>query len=117
MADSAQEKKSAIVFPTAATLNQAFKLGIKFTKQIDPYFYLDSLKGRCFIVNDGDENILYKNDEEHTSPVLKVYKSDESYIIITNNTIYIIHKDTPFRKSSDLAGGADESAPAPEASA
>lgn len=117
MADSTQEKKSAIVFPTAATLNQAFKLGIKFTKQIDPYFYLDSLKGKCFIVNDGDENILYKNDEEQTSPVVKLYKSDESYIVITNNTIYIVHKNTPIRKSNDFAGGADESAPATEESA
>jgi len=61
MADStnpAQEKKSAIVFPTSETLLQAAKLGIKFTKAIDYYFYLDSLKGRCFIVNDGDENIF-----------------------------------------------------------
>lgn len=100
-----QEKKSTIVFPTSDTLLHAAKLGIKFTKQIDYYFYLDSLKGRCFIVNDGDESILYKNDEEHTSPILKLYKSDESYILITNNTIYIIHKDTQIRKSNDMARG------------
>lgn len=113
MADSTnptQEKKSNIVYPTNDTLLNAVKLGIKFAKQVDFYFYLDSLKGKCCILNDGDENIIYKSDEEHTSPILKLYKSDLSYIIITNNTIYIVHKDTPFKKSSDMNVSVDESA-------
>ena len=94
------EKKSTIVFPTEKTLLQAFKLSLRLTKPICTYFYVDSLKGKCCIINDGDETILYKNDEEHTSPILKLYELDRTYIIITNNIIYLVDKRTEIKKNN-----------------
>lgn len=95
----ATEQKSQINFPTEKTLLYAFKLSLRLTKPICTYFYLDSLKEKCYIVNDGEETILYKNDEEHTSPILKLFESDNSYIIITNNTIYLISNKTQIKKA------------------
>lgn len=91
--------KSKIIFPTEKTLLQALKLSLKLTKPICTYFYLDSLKGKCTVVNDSEDTILYKSDEEHTSPILKLFKSDNTYIVITNNTIYLISGNTQIKKN------------------
>lgn len=99
--ENTQTQKAKIEFPTEKTLLQALKLSIKFTKPIDTYFFLDSLKGKCKIVNDGEDSILYKNDDEHTSPILKLFKSENSYIVITNHTIYLISGNTQIIKVNE----------------
>ena len=97
-----QQQKTKLSFPSEKTLLQAFKLSLKFTKPICTYFYLDSLKRQCHILNDGEDSILFKNEDEHTSPILNLYKSDNSYIIITNNTIYLIDGNTEIKKTDTL---------------
>ena len=82
--------KKKIGLPTDKTLQQAVKISIKTAKPICFYFYIDSLKGNCSISTDGEDKIIFKNSEEHTSPILNTYKCDSEYIIITDNTVYII---------------------------
>lgn len=86
--------KPQLVLPTDKTLQQATKLSIKLTKPIDFYFYVDSIKGNINIINVENEKIIYKNDDEHTSPILNTYKSDQSYIVVTANSIYILSSNT-----------------------
>ena len=87
MASTAKPKLS---IPCPETLQQACKLSIKTQKPMCFYFYVDSLKGNCSICSDGEDKIIFKNSEEHTSPILNTYKCDSEYIIITDNTVYII---------------------------
>ena len=86
-----------LVLPTDKTLQQATKLSLKTKKPICFYFYIDSLKNKIKIQseNNGEDRIIYKSDEEYTSPILNTYKSDHSYIVVTENTIYILSSDTP----------------------
>jgi hypothetical protein len=86
-----------LVLPSDKTLQQATKLSLKTKKPICFYFYIDSLKGKISIVNDGEDRIIFKNEDEHTSPIINTYKSESSYIIVTENTIYILSADTPVR--------------------
>jgi len=88
---------SSLVLPTEKTLLQATKLALKTKKPVCFYFYIDSLKGKISISTDGEDRIIFKSDEEHTSPILNTYKSDTSYIVVTENTIYILSADTPVR--------------------
>ena len=88
---------STLTLPTEKTLLQATKLSLKTKKPICFYFYIDSLKGKISIVTDGEDRIIFKSDEEHTSPILNTYKSDTSYIVVTENTIYILSADTPVK--------------------
>jgi hypothetical protein len=98
MSDSAQQqKKKNLGLPTDKAMAQAVKLSIKTVKPICFYFYVDSLKGKVCIQNDNEDKIIFKNEEEHTSPILNTYKCDESYIIVTENTIYIISTNTRIR--------------------
>jgi hypothetical protein len=88
---------SSLTLPTEKTLLQATKLSLKTKKPICFYFYIDSLKGKISIVTDGEDRIIFKSDDEHTSPILNTYKSDTSYIVVTENTIYILSAETPVR--------------------
>lgn len=87
-----------IGIPGINTLNNAAKLSIKFGRPLDFYFYIDSCRGNAQIVNAEGEKIIYKNNEEHTSPIKHTYKTDNEYLIVTENTIYIISSNTSVSK-------------------
>ena len=89
-----ESQKAKVGLPSDKTMQQAAKLSIKLVKPICFYFFIDSLKGRISISSDGDDRIIFKNDEEHTSPILNTYKCDDCYIVITENTIYLISSNT-----------------------
>jgi hypothetical protein len=46
------------------------------------------------------EKLLVKSEDEYTSGIVKFYKSAEEFIIITENSIYIVSADIPTRKIS-----------------
>jgi hypothetical protein len=84
-----------LVLPSDKTLQQATKLSLKTKKPICFYFYIDSLNGKIKITSDGEDRIIFKSEDEYTSPILNTYKSDNSFIVVTENTIYILSCDTP----------------------
>jgi hypothetical protein len=88
-----------LVLPSAKTLNGAFRLSVVHGKPVCAYFYLDSLKNKVCIRQDGEEKIIYKDEDEYTSPLEHLYKSEGEYIAITHNTIYIISSRTEVKKS------------------
>jgi len=87
-----------ISMPSADTLSQAAKLSIKISKPICFYFYIDSCKNNASIVTAEGEKIIYKNNEEHTSPIKNTYKDGHEYLVVTENTIYVISCSTPVGK-------------------
>ena len=93
MSSETSQKKS-LGLPSDKTLQQAVKLSIKTAKPICFYFYVDSLKGNCSICSEGEDKIIFKNSEEHTSPILHTYKCENEYIVITDNTVYILSSST-----------------------
>ena len=92
-----QTAGATLTLPTEKTLLQATKLALKTKKPVCFYFYIDSLKGKISIVTDGEDRIIFKSDDEHTSPILNTYKSENCYIVVTENTIYIISSETQVR--------------------
>ena len=94
-----QQTERNYELPTNKTLEQAFKLSIKTGKELDSYFYVDSCKGGVSIVTYQGDKILFKNNDEHTSPIKNTYKVDSSYLVVTENTIYVLSKNTPILNS------------------
>ena len=91
---STSESTNKISMPCAETLSQAAKLSIKVSKPICFYFYIDSCKNNASIVTADGEKIIYKNNEEHTSPIKNTYKVGHEYLVVTENTIYVISANT-----------------------
>jgi hypothetical protein len=87
--------------PADITLQHASKLSIVEDKPIMLDYWTDSLDKKALIgVRESGEKLLVKSAEEYTSPVSKFYKSGTDYIIITENSIYVVANDIPTRKIS-----------------
>ena len=88
--------------PCDATLQNATKLSIVEDKPVMFDYWTDSLDKKALIgVREAtNEKLLVKSAEEYTSPISKFYKSMTEFIIITENSIYIVASDIPTRKIS-----------------
>ena len=79
-----------LVLPPSSIWNQLAKISITEDKPIMLDYWSDSLEKKVLIgVKENKEKLLVKNEEEYTSPIVKIYKMDEVYIICTENSIYL----------------------------
>ena len=87
--------------PSDVTLQHATKLAIVEDKPIMLDYWTASVHKKALVgVRESGEKLLVKSAEEYTSPIAKFYKSVTEYIIITENSIYIVSSDIPTRKIS-----------------
>ena len=87
--------------PSDVTLKHAAKLGIVEDKPIMLDYWTVSLDKKALIgIRENNEKLLVKSEEEYTSSIVKFYKSGTEYIIITENSIYLVSSDIPTRKIS-----------------
>lgn len=80
------------ILPSAQLLAQAAKLAIQQDKPLQLDYYVDTATGKAFMGEDQEtkEKMLVKSNEEFTSLIQKVYKVGEEYIVITENSIYLV---------------------------
>lgn len=78
--------------PSASVLLQAAKLSLTQDKPIMLDYFLDTVSGKAFMGEDKEtkDKMLVKSSDEFTSLIQKVYKVAEDYIIMTENSIYIV---------------------------
>jgi hypothetical protein len=87
--------------PTEVTLKHAAKLSIVEDKPIMLDYWTASLDKKALIgARENGEKLLVKSEEEYTSTIAKFYKSSTEYIIITENSIYVVSNEIPTRKIS-----------------
>ena len=64
-------------------------------------YWSASLDKKALIgVKENGEKLLVKSEDEYTSPISKFYKSVTEYIIISENSIYLVSADIPTKKIS-----------------
>jgi hypothetical protein len=87
--------------PSDITLKHAAKLGIVEDKPIMFDYWTASLDKKALIgIRENNEKLLVKSEEEYTSSIAKFYKSGTEYIIITENSIYIVSSEIQNRRIS-----------------
>lgn len=87
--------------PDVNTLQNAVRLSIVEDKPLLMDYWLESIEKEVLIgVREGGEKLLVKNKEEYTSPIAKIYKVGSEYIIITENSIYIVDTGIPTKRIS-----------------
>jgi hypothetical protein len=87
--------------PSEVTLKHATKLSIVEDKPIMLDYWTHSLDKKALVgVRESGEKLLVKSEDEYTSPIAKFYKSGTEYIIITENSIYVVCSEIPTRKIS-----------------
>jgi hypothetical protein len=95
--------------PSATTLLNAAKLAIQRDMPIQLDYFVDSADGKAFLGEDPqtNEKMLVKNSEEYTSHIQKIYKAGDDFIIMTENSIYLVSGKVQKRKiqASTLKSG------------
>tara|TARA_B100000795_G_C22790876_1_gene436882 strand:- start:1322 stop:1633 length:312 start_codon:yes stop_codon:yes gene_type:complete len=87
--------------PQGVTLQHCAKLSIVEDKPIMFDYWTASCDKDVLIgVRDGGEKLLVKSADEYTSPISKIYKVETEYIIITENSIYLVSADIDTKRVS-----------------
>lgn len=82
---------SAPVVPSTNSLVYAAKASLQFDKPICLDYFKDSQAGGVFIgVREDGTKFLVRSEEEYTSNIEKAYKPDSEYIMVTENSVYIV---------------------------
>jgi hypothetical protein len=95
---SIRSESVSVQMPNAATLNAGFQLALEHDVKLMADYWTQSLEGTITIGVQGEGTevvkILVKNDQEYTSPIIRIIQPTPSileYLIMTENSIYVVH--------------------------
>jgi len=90
----------ATVLPSPAVLVQAAKLALAHDNPIRLDYYVETSNGSAFMGEDAEtkDKMLVKSAEEFTSLIQKTYKVGDDYIVMTENSIYVVNGKLQKRK-------------------
>ena len=91
---------STEILPGATTLLQAAKISCEQDRAIMLDYFRQTANGTAFLGEDPEtkERILVKSKEEFTSLIKKLYKVGDDFIILTENSLYIVSGKIQKRK-------------------
>ena len=84
--------------PPASVLLRAAQVSMTEDRPIYLDYYQDSLDKKCCIGVRETEKFLVKSDSEYTSTIQSVFKCETCYIIMTENSLYIVSIEIPIKK-------------------
>jgi hypothetical protein len=103
MSESSELNTEDQQLPSPKTLQHASKIAILEDKPILLDYWSDSFSNNALIgvkQTEDQEKILIKNEEEYTSPISKIFKTGDEFLIITENSIYLVSNQIPMKKIS-----------------
>ena len=87
--------------PSTECLQHACKLAIVDDRPIMMDYWTSSHDNNVLIgVRDGGEKLLVKSEDEYTSPIAKIFKVGNEYIILTENSLYIVNANIATKRIS-----------------
>ena len=96
-----QKEEQNYRMPHNMALQHAWKLAIVEDKEIKSDYWTDSLDKKIIIgVKEDNEKLLVKSEDEYTSPISKIYKVEGEYLIVTENSIYLVSAEIDSSKIS-----------------
>lgn len=97
------------LMPNEKTLLHAARIAIEQDKPILLDYFQATHEGKAFLGEDvtTHEKSLVKSAEEYTSPIKKVFGTKTEYIIVTENSIYIVAGNIK-KKNISMGSGAPD---------
>ena len=85
------EEETQYTSPSNQCLQHCTKLAVVEDRPIMLDYWTLSQDNSVIIgVRENGEKLLVKSEDEYTSPVQKIYKVEQEYIIITENSLYLV---------------------------
>jgi len=97
---SSDTNTNTLKIPSDLTMQHASKLAIAEDKPIMMDYWKFSIDKAAFIGQKTatKEKYLIKNEEEYTSNIAKIFRVAGEFIVMTENSIYIVDAGIPMRK-------------------
>ena len=91
--------EQSVRMPDGTTMQNAIKLAISEDKPILLDYWTASIEKTALVgVRETKEKLLVKSVEEYTSPIQKIYKTGADFIIMTENSIYLVCASIPTKR-------------------
>ena len=84
--------------PSATVLLRAAQVAIDEDKPIYFDYYRDSLEKKCCIGVKDTIKYLVKSNDEYTSEIQTVFKCESCYIVMTENSLYVVDSSIPVKR-------------------
>ena len=101
-APAQSESEFKYPLPSETTYKHASKIAITEDRPIMMDYWTASCDKTAFIGvrASNKEKLLVKSADEYTSPIAKILQVQNEYIILTENSIYLVSKDLPQKRIS-----------------
>jgi len=91
--------------PPATVLLRAAQISVDEDRPILLDYWTDSRDKKCCIGVKDNAKYLVKNESEYTSTVQNIFRIEGCFIILTENSLYVVSQEIPVRKIvSELKG-------------
>ena len=101
MAEVEEPTQENYKLPSKNTMEHACKIAIVEDKPIMLDYWTSSSDKTALIgVRENGEKLLVKSEEEYTSPIGRIYKVENEYLIVTENSLYIVSANIETRRIS-----------------
>lgn len=88
-----------MALPPASVLIRAAQVAIDEDKPIYLDYFRDSVEKKCCIgVQPDNTKYIVKSNDEYTSTIQSIFKCETCYIVMTENSLYIVSTDVPVKK-------------------
>ena len=92
--DVTTQSSESAVLPCEHAITNALKLAIAEDKPIMMDYWEPSISNVAIIGIKPDKNkMLIKSESEYTSHIVKVFRAGNTMIVMTENSIYLVHSD------------------------
>lgn len=99
VSSNAENTINGFRLPDVSTLLQAVKLAAVEDRPIMMDYWVNSIEKKAIIgVRENKEKLLVKSQDEYTSPIGSIYKVGSEYIVLTENSIYIVDAGVQVRR-------------------
>jgi hypothetical protein len=89
---------SAATLPPTNVLLRAAQIAVDEDRPILLDYWSDShAKSCCIGVKDADKHLV-KSESEYTSPIQNLFRLEGCFIVLTENSLYVVSQDIPIRK-------------------
>jgi hypothetical protein len=98
---SQMNETDQIRLPGSNTMQHASKICIAEDKPMMLDYWKPSLEKSVIIgVREEGEKLLVKSEDEYTSSIVKIFKVESDYIVLTENSLYIVDINCPTKRIS-----------------
>ena len=92
---------SSYISPSNACIQHCIKIAVVDDKPIMMDYWSPSQENKVVIgIRENGEKLLVKSEDEYTSPIEKIFKIEKEYIIVTENSLYVVSASVATKRIS-----------------